>query len=136
MRQAESMRSRVKCGNFARRQRCLRMVTESAHRRAAKASGMREAQQNHIADNIAAKQKAQQKLERILQRWGVKGLPASAHASTAKAGVAMPSMADAAVAMAMHGAPKSTALEVGRRALGALEGAREGEGRLTARGVR
>ena len=41
MRQAESMRSRVKCGNLARQQRCLRMVTESAHRRAAKASEMR-----------------------------------------------------------------------------------------------
>ena len=41
MRQAESMRSRVKCGNLARRQRCLRMVTESAHRREAKASEMR-----------------------------------------------------------------------------------------------
>ena len=108
------------------------MVTESAYCRAFKASDMRKEQQHHIA----AKQTAKQKLAQIMQRWVGDGLPASAHASTATAGVAMRSVADAAVAMASHGAPNSTALEVGRRALGALEGARESEGRLTARGVR
>ncbi len=83
MRQAESMRSRVKCGNFARRQRCLRMVTESAHRRAAKASDMRYVRKEQ---KIAAKDRLAGFMQRtkdkllagFMQRQD--GPPASAHA--------------------------------------------------------